>query len=105
MVTSNNIVHAEPFASPSVPAPCLPDFLTHTRPRNVRYHNWRVMASAGNYPLHMACMFSRTEVVGALLRSEADMAMKNAAGELPSRLASVSLRMKMEAFRDTGTFG
>jgi len=59
----------------------------------------------GNYPLHMACMFSRTEVVGSLLRANADMTTKNAAGELPTRLASVSLRMKMESYRDTGTFG
>jgi len=58
----------------------------------------------GNYPLHMACLFGRTEVAEALLVAGANPEMQNAAGELPSRMASLSLRMKMKEFQETGTF-
>merc|ERR1712087_809193 len=58
----------------------------------------------GNYPLHMACLFNRTEVVGALLRAGADQSVQNAAGELPSRMASVSMKMKLEEYSKSGLF-
>merc|ERR1712087_176243 len=55
----------------------------------------------GNYPLHMACLFGQTEVVGALLMAGANPDMKNATEELPSRMASLSIKMKIEEFRET----
>lgn len=57
----------------------------------------------GNTPLHMACLFQRTEVAKALLLAGSDLTLKNAAGELPERMASVSLKMKLNAFKNTGT--
>ena len=58
---------------------------------------------AGNTPLHMACLFNRTDVAKLLLLAGADMTTKNAAGELPERMASVSLKMKFTHFKRTGT--
>ena len=58
---------------------------------------------AGNTPLHMACLFNRTDVAKLLLMAGADMTAKNAAGELPERMASVSLKMKFTHFKRTGT--
>ncbi|KOO24180.1 ankyrin repeat family protein [Chrysochromulina tobinii] len=57
----------------------------------------------GNTPLHMACLFNRTDVAKLLLMAGADMTAKNAAGELPERMASVSLKMKFTHFKRTGT--
>jgi hypothetical protein len=57
----------------------------------------------GNTPLHMACLFQRTEVAKALLLAGSDLTLKNAAGELPERMASVSLKMKLNTFKNTGT--
>jgi len=56
----------------------------------------------GNTPLHMACLFNRTEVAKALLLAGADLTLKNGAGELPERMASVSLKMKFNTFKQTG---
>ena len=58
----------------------------------------------GDCPLHLACMFNRTQVVKALLEHGADPKLKNAAGELPTKIASVTLRMKIDKFQSTGTF-
>tara|TARA_B110001452_G_C15234915_1_gene427588 strand:- start:2646 stop:3389 length:744 start_codon:yes stop_codon:yes gene_type:complete len=58
----------------------------------------------GDCPLHLACMFNRTQVVKALLEHGADMTLKNAAGELPTKIAPVTLRMKMEKFSTQGKF-
>ena len=58
----------------------------------------------GDCPLHLACMFNRTQVVKALLEAGADPALKNAAGELPSKIAPVTLRMKMDKYQQTGKF-
>ena len=57
----------------------------------------------GNTPLHMACLFQRTEVAKALLVAGSDLTLKNAAGELPERMASVSLKMKLNTFKNSGT--
>ena len=59
----------------------------------------------GSYPLHMACLFQRTEVVKALLAAGADIEKQNAAGELPTKIANVTLKMKMLKFKETGNFG
>lgn len=59
----------------------------------------------GDCPLHLACMFNRTEVVKALLEKGADINQKNASGELPSKIAPVLLKMKMAKFEETGKFG
>jgi len=56
----------------------------------------------GNTPLHMACLFNRTDVAKALLLAGADLTLKNGAGELPERMASVSLKMKFNTFKRTG---
>lgn len=56
----------------------------------------------GNTPLHMSCLFNRTEVAKALLLAGSDLTLKNGAGELPERMASVSLKMKFNAFKATG---
>ena len=56
----------------------------------------------GNTPLHMACLFQRTEVAKALLSAGSDLTLKNGAGELPERMASVSLKMKFNKFKSTG---
>ena len=56
----------------------------------------------GNTPLHMACLFQRTEVAKALLLAGSDLTLKNGAGELPERMASVSLKMKFTKFKATG---
>jgi ankyrin repeat protein len=56
----------------------------------------------GNTPLHMACLFQRTEVAKALLLAGSDLTLKNGAGELPERMASVSLKMKFNTFKQTG---
>lgn len=58
----------------------------------------------GNTPLHMACMFNRTDVARALCQGGADTELKNLAGELCTRMASVSLKMKIKKYQDTGTF-
>ena len=58
----------------------------------------------GDCPLHLACMFNRTQVVKALLEHGADMTLKNAAGELSTKIAPVTLRMKMEKFSTQGKF-
>jgi len=59
----------------------------------------------GNTPLHMACLFNRTDVAKALLLAGADLTVKNGAGELPERMASVSLKMKFNTFKHTGQIG
>jgi len=59
----------------------------------------------GDCPLHLACMFNRSLVVKALLEAGADMTLKNAAGELPTKIAPVTLRMKMDKYQNTGKFG
>ena len=56
----------------------------------------------GNTPLHMAALFQRTGVAKALLLAGADLTLKNGAGELPERMASVSLKMKFQTFKSTG---
>lgn len=56
----------------------------------------------GNTPLHMACLFNRTDVAKALLLAGSDLTLKNGAGELPERMASVSLKMKFNSFKATG---
>jgi len=56
----------------------------------------------GNTPLHMACLFNRTDVAKTLLLAGADLTLKNSAGELPERMASVSLKMKFNTFKQTG---
>ena len=56
----------------------------------------------GNTPLHMACLFNRTDVAKALLLAGADLTVQNGAGELPERMASVSLKMKFTTFKETG---
>ena len=56
----------------------------------------------GNTPLHMACLFQRSDVAKALLLAGADLTLKNGAGELPERMASVSLKMKFNTFKQTG---
>jgi len=56
----------------------------------------------GNTPLHMSCLFNRTDVAKALLLAGADLTIKNGAGELPERMASVSLKMKFNTFKHTG---
>ena len=58
----------------------------------------------GNTPLHMAALFQRTEVAKALLVAGSDLTLKNGAGELPDRMASVSLKMKFNTFKETGAF-
>ena len=57
----------------------------------------------GNTPLHMACLFQRTEIAKALLLAGSDLTLKNGANELPERMASVSLKMKLNTFKATGT--
>ena len=66
----------------------------------LRSHALRLRA--GNTPLHMACLFNRTDVAKALLLAGADLTLKNGAGELPERMASVSLKMKFNTFKQTG---
>ena len=56
----------------------------------------------GNTPLHMASLFQRTEVAKALLLAGSDLTLKNGAGELPERMASVSLKMKFNTFKEKG---
>ena len=56
----------------------------------------------GNTPLHMAALFQRTDVAKALLLAGSDLTLKNGAGELPERMASVSLKMKFTNFKTTG---
>ena len=56
----------------------------------------------GNTPLHMACLFNRTDVAKALLLAGADLTVQNGAGELPERMASVSLKMRFNTFKQTG---
>ena len=56
----------------------------------------------GNTPLHMACLFQRSDVAKALLLAGANLNLKNGAGELPERMASVSLKMKFNQFKSTG---
>jgi len=56
----------------------------------------------GNTPLHMAALFQRTEVAKALLIAGSDLTLKNGAGELPERMASVSLKMKFNTFKQKG---
>lgn len=56
----------------------------------------------GNTPLHMAALFQRTDVAKALLLAGSDLTLKNGAGELPERMASVSLKMKFQTFKSTG---
>ena len=59
-------------------------------------------------PLHAAAGASAYGVglpgVQALLEAGADPALKNAAGELPSKIAPVTLRMKMDKYQQTGKF-
>lgn len=50
----------------------------------------------------MASLFNRTEVAKALLLAGADLTLKNGAGELPERMATVSLKMKFSSFKETG---
>ena len=52
----------------------------------------------------MACLFGRTELVKALLEKGADPQRLNTAGETASRMAPLSLRIKMEAFVQSGSF-
>ena len=59
----------------------------------------------GNTPLHMAALFQRTDVAKALLLAGSDLTLKNGAGELPERMASVSLKMKFATFKSTGEVG
>lgn len=59
-------------------------------------------ARAGNAPLHMAALFQRSDVAKALLLAGADLTLKNGAGELPERMASVSLKLKFNTFKETG---
>jgi len=56
----------------------------------------------GNAPLHMAALFQRSDVAKALLLAGADLTLKNGAGELPERMASVSLKLKFNTFKETG---
>jgi len=56
----------------------------------------------GNTPLHMAALFQRSDVAKALLLAGADLTLKNGAGELPERMASVSLKLKFTTFKETG---
>mmetsp|Transcript_21519 Transcript_21519/g.72671 ORF Transcript_21519/g.72671 Transcript_21519/m.72671 type:complete len:245 (+) Transcript_21519:42-776(+) len=51
----------------------------------------------GNLPLHLACIFNRCDIALALIDAGADPARANGSGELPSKLAPVSLRMKVPA--------
>ena len=73
---------------------CLPDAKADPNFRDRR----------GDCPLHLACMFNRAQVVKALLEHGADPTLKNAAGELPTKIASVTLRMKIDKFQSTGKF-
>jgi len=50
----------------------------------------------------MAALFQRTEVAKALLIAGSDLTLKNGAGELPERMASVSLKMKFNTFKQKG---
>ena len=45
----------------------------------------------------MACIFNRGAVVRALLEAGADTSRRNAAGELATKLAPVSLRIRIES--------
>ena len=56
----------------------------------------------GNTPLHMACLFNRTDVAKALLHAGSDLTLKNGAGELPERMATVSLKMKFATYKESG---
>ena len=49
-------------------------------------------------------MRGRREFCTLLLAHGADPTLKNAAGELPTKIASVTLRMKIDKFQSTGKF-
>eukprot|EP00967_Tisochrysis_lutea_P079717 scaffold109196_cov29-Tisochrysis_lutea.AAC.1 len=55
----------------------------------------------GNLPLHLACIFTRCDIALALIDAGADPKRPNGAGELPSKLAPVSLRMKVPELAPT----
>lgn len=58
-----------------------------------------------NTPLHLACMFDRSAMVRALLEAGADQEARNGSGELPSRMATVSVKMHMAEFAKSGRWG
>ena len=59
----------------------------------------------GRTPLLASCLADSPECAELLLAAGADIEKQNAAGELPTKIANVTLKMKMLKFKETGNFG